>query len=195
MTHTQGAEAHRGATVRLYHHTTTEAACRIARDRRMRSADPVHSPFAFFSTRLDGLAAGANGYGSAAIAVDVPADLVIPDEGFRTGEQYVKVRLEDLRPEHFVGVYLPEEPAPVSMAELASALSVDNDRLGPSLPGYHHHHSVVTARGWEQPRLDGGNGGHLDGFCHPPPGPDSPGALAERRRVPGAAPPTGRVPR
>ena len=29
----------------------------------------------------------------------------------------------------------------------------------PSLPGYHWH-SVAARRGWEQPTLDGSNGGH-----------------------------------
>lgn len=39
------------------------------------------------------------------------------------------------------------------------------EATGPGLPGFHWYGSVV-ARGWEQPQLDGRNGGHptpLDG--------------------------------
>ena len=61
------------------------------------------------------------------------------------------------------------------MTELSERLQADNQQLGPLLPGFHWH-SEVVARGWEQPRLDGGNGGHVDGFGYEGPRAGSRGA-------------------
>lgn len=51
-----------------------------------------------------------------------------------------------------------DDPRPIGEAETTAA-------AGPGLPGFHWYSSVVT-RGWEQPQLDGRNGGQptpLDG--------------------------------
>lgn len=128
---TDKAEDHFAATVRLYHHTTPEAALLIISERRMRSASPVDSPFAFFSTRLDGLASGNVGYGSAAVQIEVPAGLVIPDERFHSGEQFVKIALEDLRPEYFMKVhYSPERQPPPASAVTALSERLQADKIG-----------------------------------------------------------------
>ena len=67
----------------LYHHTSNAAAVAILRDRSMISSAPVDLPFAFFSTRRDGRAAGSLNYGEAAVEVRVPEDLAQVDETFR----------------------------------------------------------------------------------------------------------------
>lgn len=50
-------------------------------------------------------------------------------------------------------------------SDLAGTLSANSQDPTPSDPSFHWH-SVVQARGWEQPRLDGGNGGWaVETFC------------------------------
>lgn len=52
------------------------------------------------------------------------------------------------------------------LAELAEAL-LDDHEATPADASFHWY-SVVQARGWEQPRLDGGNGGWAaESFCAP----------------------------
>ncbi|TWP34476.1 hypothetical protein [Leekyejoonella antrihumi] len=154
--------------ITLYHHTSPEAALSIMRERRMISSSPVDMPYAFFSTRPDGNASGVFHYGAAAVQVRVPVGITQVDESFHSGERYVKIRLEDLEPSHFIRVHRPQDSPSddLSQADIAARLSADNANLGPTLPGYHWH-SVVRARGWEQPRLDGGNGGQPAGFGPP----------------------------
>lgn len=67
-------------------------------------------------------------------------------------------------------------------AAIAEELTRDNQRLESLLPGYHWH-SVVAARGWEQPTLDGRNGGEdPSAWLHDR-------ARAEERKPPGPATP------
>ena len=101
-----------GRLLTLYHHTSNAAAVAILRDRSMISSAPVDLPFAFFSTRRDGRAAGPLNYGEAAVEVRVPEDLAQVDETFRDGEHFVKVALAELRPEHFIRVHLHAGRAP-----------------------------------------------------------------------------------
>lgn len=59
------------------------------------------------------------------------------------------------------------DQATTNLTSLAAALTADTDALGPALPAYHWA-SAVADRGWEQPRLDGGNGAEWAGtFCRP----------------------------
>lgn len=52
------------------------------------------------------------------------------------------------------------------LSDFAETLQVADDP-SPADPSFHWH-SVVEARGWEQPRLDGGNGGWAaETFCAP----------------------------
>lgn len=83
----------------LYHHTSEEAARAILTSGRMESSAPVDMPYAFFSTRRHGIAAGAGGYGTAAVEVRVPAELAHEDAVYLSGERFMKVRLDQLRPE------------------------------------------------------------------------------------------------
>ena len=98
----------------LYHHTTPAAAVRIMSERRMLSASPVELPYAFFSTRRHGHAAGALYYGDAAVEVRVPEDITEVDESFRDGERYVRVPLDELEPEHFIRAHLPGGRQPLA---------------------------------------------------------------------------------
>lgn len=84
--------------VTIYHHTTSEAAERIMAERRMVSSAPVDRPYAYFSTWIDGNAAGQLGYGEASVEVRVPRAITEVDEGFHTGEQYLRIRLDALQP-------------------------------------------------------------------------------------------------
>lgn len=152
--------------VTLYHHTSPESAVQILRDRQMLSNAPVNRPWAHLSTWPDGNAAGSNtGYGDAMVEVCLPRGLLVPEDRFHSGEEFFTVPLADLRPEHFVSAHLPEPPPEDrDLKWLAEQIAIANKQLGPSLPAYHWH-SVVQARGWEQPRLDGGHGGVPYGFC------------------------------
>ena len=117
-----------GRLLTLYHHTSNAAAVAILRDRSMISSAPVDLPFAFFSTRRDGRAAGPLNYGEAAVEVRVPEDLAQVDESFRDGEHFVKVALAELRPEHFIRVHLhtarspAEGPSLVTRPQAAAAV-------------------------------------------------------------------------
>lgn len=151
--------------VTLYHHTSPEAAVQILRDRKMMSNAPVNRPWAHFSTWPDGNAAGMAGYGEAIVEVRLPRELLVPEDRFHSGEEFFTVPLADLRPEHFVSAHLLEPPPEErDLMWLAEQMEVHTRELGPSAPSYHWH-SVVEARGWEQPRLDGGHGGVPYGFC------------------------------
>lgn len=71
----------------------------------------------------------------------------------------VNDQVNDEMPVHGDGLTAPNAEIEVRDGSgVAQELARDNQRLGPSLPGYHWH-SVVAARGWEQPTLDGRNGG------------------------------------
>ncbi|RNI24811.1 hypothetical protein [Flexivirga caeni] len=129
----------------LYHHTSEEAARAILTSGRMESSAPVDMPYAFFSTRRHGIAAGAGGYGTAAVEVRVPAELAHEDAVYLSGERFMKVRLDQLRPEFFIRTHLPEPdpPAPTTeekakfvlaaIDQAVTAAAVDVTQLRPTL--------------------------------------------------------------
>lgn len=82
----------------LYHRTSADAAAAILTGCAMTSRENTQE--AYFSTRPDG---HATGYGTTVVHVRVPAHLARLDDEFPDGELHYRVRVADLRPEHFVG--------------------------------------------------------------------------------------------
>lgn len=70
-------------------------------------------PFAFFSNRRHGRAGGPLHYGEECVEVRLPRAVLIEDDAFHDGQRDYRVRLSDLRSEHFVAAH---QPAPVSAA-------------------------------------------------------------------------------
>lgn len=56
---------------------------------------------AYFSNRVEGQ---AEGYGEVAVHIRVPDELAELEDEFPDGEQHYRVKVELLRPEHFIGV-------------------------------------------------------------------------------------------
>ena len=116
----------------LYHHTSEASAKSIASSRQMWSSAPVDMPFAFFSTRIDGKASGASGYGPAAVEVCLPAAIAREDAVYLSGERFLKVPLAELRAEFFVGLHLPDPPPrpPTVSDTVDQTLAIVREALG-----------------------------------------------------------------
>ncbi|MGQ0632474.1 MAG: Fic/DOC family protein [Sporichthyaceae bacterium] len=84
--------------VDLYHRTSVAAAQRIITERSMTSRE--NTAEAYFSNRRE--QGQSDGYGEAVVHVRVPAHLAELDDEFPDGEQHFRIRVGDLRPEHFV---------------------------------------------------------------------------------------------
>lgn len=81
----------------LYHRTTTDAAKAITEAGVMTSKENTRE--AFFSTRINGQ---ATGYGDGVVHIRVPESLARLDDEFPDGEEHYAVKVDALRPEHFV---------------------------------------------------------------------------------------------
>ena len=87
----------------LYHHTTPEAAEAIKSTGRMQTKD--NTGRAYFTTHPD--SEYAHAFGDAQVHARVPAtwaedDTAQLDDEFPSGEQHYAVKINRLRPEHFV---------------------------------------------------------------------------------------------
>lgn len=78
----------------LYHRTSEERAGQIRAERAFTSRE--RPGFVYFSDRPDGYAAG---YGSAVVAVTVPAGMALPEDEFGDGERHFRVEASKIRPE------------------------------------------------------------------------------------------------
>lgn len=81
--------------VTLYHRTSEERAGQIRAERAFTSRE--RPGFVYFSDRPDG--AYAAGYGSAVVAVTVPAGMALPEDEFDDGERHFRVEASKIRPE------------------------------------------------------------------------------------------------
>jgi len=79
----------------LYHFTTPENAAKIREERRFRTRE------VYASNRPDGRCLGY--YGDAVVTLSIPEGVAIPDDSFRTGERFYRIRSDMIRPEHIKG--------------------------------------------------------------------------------------------
>ena len=85
----------RPAWVTLYHRTTPERAAQIRAERAFVSRE--RPAFVYFTDRAEG--GYADGYGSAVVAVTVPAGMALPEDEFGDGERHFRVEASKIRPE------------------------------------------------------------------------------------------------
>lgn len=83
----------------LYHRTTPRNAARILDEGRFTSKE--NTARVWFSTQLAGQAAG---YGTAAVHVRMPRDLVQLDDEFPDGEEHYTARADEILSSYIVGI-------------------------------------------------------------------------------------------